>query len=84
MEKLDFIAHCYKHMLAMWFICLPLYFLSSLERQYAISQLRIVRSGLHLFTYLDEHEICVQGFRFQQAKPICIINLRIGLACWNL
>ena len=42
--------------------------------QYAISQLRIVRSGLHLVTYLDVgnfcdkrkeitlHEICMQGF----------------------
>ena len=22
-------------------------------------------------------------FRFQQAKPICIVNIRIGLACWD-
>ena len=68
--------------------------------QYAISQLRIVRSGLHLVTYLDVgnfcdkstettlHEIRVQVFpRFsdssKQAKPIRIVNLWIGLACWN-
>ena len=49
--------------------------------QYAISQLRIVRSGLHLVTYLDVgnycdkrteqtlHEICVQGFlRFSDSN----------------
>ena len=50
-------------------------------RQYGISQLRIVRSGLHLVTYLDVgnfcdkktektlHEICVQSFlRFSDSK----------------
>ena len=49
--------------------------------KYAISQLRIVRSGLHLVTYLDVgnfwdkriektlHEICVQGFlRFSDSN----------------
>ena len=61
--------------------------------QYAISQLRIVRSGLHLVTYLNVGNFCDKRTendytwnlcaRFQQTKPICIVNLRIGLACWN-
>ena len=59
------------------------------ERQYAISQLQIVRSGLHLVTYLDVgnfcdkrtektlHEICVQGFlRFSDSnKPSQSVSL---------
>ena len=59
--------------------------------QYAISQLWIVRSGLHLVTYLDVGNFCdkrtekttwnlcarfSQIFRFQKAKPICTVNLR--------
>ena len=57
--------------------------------QYAISQLRIVRSGLHLVTYLDVgnfcdkriektlHEIFVQGFlRFSNSnKPRQSVSL---------
>ena len=54
---------------------------SSIKQQYAISQLRFVRSGLHLVTYLDVgnfcdkrtkkilNEICVQGFlRFSNSN----------------
>ena len=62
--------------------------------QYAISQLRIVRSGLHLVTYLDVgifwdkriekplHEICVQGFlRFSDSnKPSQSVSLIYELA----
>ena len=62
--------------------------------EYAISQLRIVRSGLHLVTYLDVgnfcdkrtkktlHEICVQGFlRFSYAnKPSQSVSLIYELA----
>ena len=57
--------------------------------QYAISQLRIVRSGLHLVTYLDVgnfcdkrtektlHEICMQGFlRFSDSNKS---NLSVSL-----
>ena len=55
--------------------------MTSFYKEYAISQLRIVRSGLHLVTYLDVgnfrdkrtentlHEICVQGFiRFSDSN----------------
>ena len=63
----------------------------SVEREYAISQLQIVRSDFRLVTYLDVgnfrdkstettlHEMCVQVFlRFSySSKPT------IGLACWN-
>ena len=59
--------------------------------QYAISQLRIVRSGLHLVTYLDMgnfcdkslHEICVQVFnRFSDSsKPSQSVSLLYELAC---
>ena len=55
---------------------------------YAISQLRIVHSGLHLVTYLDVgnfcdkstettlHEICVQGFlRFSDSNKPSQANL---------
>ena len=62
--------------------------------QYAISQLRIVRSGLHLVTYLDVgnlcdkstdttlHEICVQGFlRFSNSnKPSQSVSLIYEMA----
>ena len=62
--------------------------------QYAISQLQIVRSGLHLVTYLDVgnfcdkrtektlHEICVQGFiRFSDSnKPSQSVSLLIEFA----
>ena len=55
--------------------------------QYAISQLRIVRSGLHLVTYLyvgnfsDKstettlHEICVQVFLRFSSKPSQSLSL---------
>ena len=59
------------------------------KSQYAISQLRIVRSGLHLVTYLNVgnfcdkstettlHEICVQFFlRFSDSsKPSQSVSL---------
>ena len=62
--------------------------------QYAISQLRFVRSGLHLVTYLDVgnfcnkrtektlHEICVQGFlRFSDSNmPSQSVSLIYELA----
>ena len=61
---------------------------------YAISQFRIVHSGLHLVTYLDVgnfcdkstettlHEICVQGFlRFSDSnKPSQSVSLIYELA----
>ena len=68
------------------------------SEEYAISQLRIVRSGLHLVTYLDVgnfcdknkdttlHEVCVPVFlRFSHSsKPSQSVSLiRIGLACLN-
>ena len=57
--------------------------------KYAISQLQIVRSGLHLVTYLDVgnfcdkrtekalHEMCVQGFLWfsDSNKPIQSVSL---------
>ena len=64
------------------------------DRQYAISQLRIVRSDLHLVTYLDVgnfcdksteitlHEICVQVFRrlSNSSKPRQYVSLIYELA----
>ena len=63
-------------------------------REYAISQLRIVRSGLHLVTYLDVgnfcdkstettlHEICVQVFLIfsDSSKPGQSVSLIYKLA----
>ena len=61
------------------------------SQQYAISQLPIVRSGLHLVTYLDVgnfcdkstettlHETCVQVFlRFSDSsKPSQSVSLKV-------
>ena len=62
--------------------------------KYAISQLQMVRSGLHLVTYLDVgnfydksteatlHEVCVQVFlRFSESsKPSLSVSLIYELA----
>ena len=89
-------GHIEKFKICIWFVVVIEKY-GILMMQYAISQLLIVRSGLHLVTYLDMGnfcdkstettlpEICVQVFlRFSDSsKPGQSVSFIYKLACWN-